>query len=112
LGYILLRVKLRLRYIVVFLAIPVLFVLGVYVWAHRPAQNVPVPGYAWVATTDGTSTSATSHVTAVLQNRGIPSMFDSMMVADFYVPMNEIPKARLVLAAEKLRHRHLIWSLH
>ncbi len=103
--------KRRLLYGIL-VVIPASFILTVWGWADRPAQSNRYPGYAWVATTDGTSTAVTAHVTAVLARRGISSGFDSMLVADFYVPTNEIAKARLVLAWEKLKHRNLILELH
>jgi hypothetical protein len=93
--------------------IALIFTLGIWIWAHRAFEvNSRFPGYAWVATPDGTSISAMHHIRDVLGNRGIPSLFDSMMAADFYVPTNQIAEARLILAVEKLKHWHSIWSLH
>ena len=92
--------------------LPVLFAACVWIWAHRPAQNCPIPGYAWVATTDGTLSSSTARITAVLGRFGISSVCDTMLVADFYVPTNQLAKARVVLAWQKLVEWKSVRSVH
>ena len=84
---------------VIFFAFVVLVLTcaGVFARAHRSFQAAPIPGYAWIASTDGTTTNKTGRVTAVLASHGIPSYFESMLVADIYVPTNQVAKARLVL---------------
>src|SRR5438874_2239910 len=55
--------------------------LGFWAWAQRPGTSSRIPGYAWVGTTDGTTTSCTTRVTAALALHGIPSIYDSMICA-------------------------------
>src|SRR5262245_56340890 len=96
----------------VFLCVSAIVGACVSAWAHRSARNAPIPGSAWVATTDGTTTTATTRVTAVLRRHGIPSLYDSVIVADFYVPTDQVARARLVLALERLTHRDSVWRIH
>ena len=100
------------RITIVALAVLGISCIGVFAWAHRSFQSAPIPGYAWIATTDGTTTNKTSRVTAVLASHGIPSLYDSTLVADFYVPTNQVAKARLVLLLERVTFRSSVWSIH
>jgi hypothetical protein len=98
--------------IMIAFAVPAFLCIGVFAWAHRSFQSAPIPGYAWIASTDGTTTNRTSRLTAVLASHGIPSFYDSMLVADFYVPTNQVAKARLVLLLERVTFRGSVWSIH
>lgn len=100
------------RVILMSLTVLGLACIGLFAWLNRSYQSAPIPGFAWIATTDGTTTNKTSRVVTVLASHGIPSCYDSMMVADLYVPTNQVAKARLVLTVEKLTFRGSVWSIH
>src|ERR1041384_6869140 len=104
--------KNRRRYIVALLAFSAVAVIGVWCWTHRQSQSSRAyPGYASVASADGTSTASTQRTTAILRSRGISCVYETVLVADFYVPTNQVAQARLVLAGEKLLHWRSIWSI-
>jgi hypothetical protein len=100
------------RAIIIVFAVVVLACVGVFAWAHRSFQTAPIRGYAWVASTDGTSSNKMWRVTAVLASYGIPAVCDSVLVAEVYVPTNQVAKARLVLLLERVTLRGSVWSIH
>ena len=102
----------KLRLAIVAFALLAFSCLGLFAWAHRSFHKAPVPGFAWFATTDGTTTNKTGRLLAVFARHGIPAFYDSMMVADIYVPTNQVANARMLLLLERLTFRGSVWYIH
>ena len=105
------RKKLAVVVVFVTLAVMTLFSVRFVRWLHHPIKTGSMPGYAWVATTDGSSDTS-ARVDSILHQHGILSEWNSGPGVDFYVPTNQVARARLVLAIEKLMHRRSISEIY
>jgi len=101
------------KWMVVSLLFVSIMIAGLWAWAHRPAADGGnYPGFVWVASGDGTSMVSTSRVQSLLRSNGIACIYETMLVADYYVRPGQLAKARLVLLREKLINWDIIWSIH